>query len=147
VLKDGSDEFGPLYHGWTYSAHPVSAAAGVATLSLVDEMELVANAAKMGPYLVGKLTEALGSHPNVAEVRGEGLLAAVEFMDDVANRKFFPTMSVAPRISSAMLARGVIARAMPQADMIGFAPPLSVTREEVDIVVEAMRAATYEILS
>jgi L-2,4-diaminobutyrate transaminase len=78
----GSDDFGPLAHGWTYSAHPVSAAAGVATLNLVDSMGLVANAAETGPYLLDALKTAVGGHRNVAEVRGVGLMAAVEFMED-----------------------------------------------------------------
>ena len=96
VLAQGSDDHGPLYHGWTYSAHPVSAAAGVATLKLVDDLGLVANAAAIGPYLRQRLQEAVGDHPNVAEVRGDGLLAAVELMEDPDERSFFPTMSVAP---------------------------------------------------
>jgi L-2,4-diaminobutyrate transaminase len=52
VLMQGSDDFGPLAHGWTYSAHPVSAAAGIATLNLVDSMGLVDNARETGPHLL-----------------------------------------------------------------------------------------------
>lgn len=146
VLCQGSDEHGPLYHGWTYSAHPVCAAAGVANLKLVDDLGLVANAAAVGPYLKQRLQETLGDHPNVAEVRGEGLLAAVELMEDPKNRKSFPMMSVAPKIAAGMLSRGVIARAMPEGDMLGFAPPLSITRDEIDVVADAFRAALYEAL-
>ncbi|MFO6463388.1 aminotransferase class III-fold pyridoxal phosphate-dependent enzyme [Jannaschia sp. KMU-145] len=146
VLMDGSDEFGPLYHGWTYSAHPVSAAAGIATLELVDELDLVANAGRMGPYLLERLTEAAADHPNVAEVRGDGLLVAVELMEDVGARTWFPTASVAPKVSAAMLSRGVIGRAMPQSDILGFSPPLSVTREEIDIIADTLRAALWEVL-
>ena len=80
VLSQGTDDHGPLYHGWTYSAHPVCAAAGVATLQLIDDLGLVANAGIMGPYLLERLEDAVGSHANVAEVRGIGLMAAVEFM-------------------------------------------------------------------
>ncbi|RZW07170.1 MAG: aminotransferase class III-fold pyridoxal phosphate-dependent enzyme [Rhodobacteraceae bacterium] len=146
VLGQGSDDHGALYHGWTYSAHPVSAAAGVATLDLVDELGLVANAEAMGPYLRQRLQEAVGEHPNVAEVRGEGLLAAVELMDDPASRTFYPPMSVAPKVAAAMLSRGVIARAMPEGDIIGFAPPLCITRAEIDTVAEALRGALREVL-
>ena len=146
TLMDGSDEFGALYHGWTYSAHPLSAAAGVANLEVIDEMDLIKNASKMGPYLVEALTEAVGDHKNVAEVRGDGLLAAVELMDDPDARKWFPTFSVAPKVASAMMARGVIGRAMPQSDIIGFAPPLSVSKEEVDQIVAATKAAIEEVL-
>lgn len=146
VLRDGSDEHGALFHGWTYSAHPVSAAAGVATLDLIDDLDLVAQAAKNGPYLKQRLAEAVGDHPNVAEVRGDGLLAAVELMEDPLARKYFPTMSVAPKVADAMLRRGVIARAMPEGDIMGFAPPLSITRDEIDLVADALKDALHDVL-
>jgi L-2,4-diaminobutyrate transaminase len=146
VLMQGSDDFGPLAHGWTYSAHPIGAAAGVATLKLVDDLGLVDNARDMGPYLLEALKNAVGDHPNVAEIRGVGLMAAVEFMEDPAKGTWFAPMAVTPKISETMMRLGVIARAMPEGNMIGFAPPLCITREEIDIVAEAMRKATYEVL-
>ena len=146
VLMDGSDSFGPLAHGWTYSAHPVSAAAGIATLNLVDSMGLVDNARDTGPHLTAALTQAMAGHPNVAEVRGIGLMAAVEFAEDPATRTWFEPMTVGPKIAEAMTRRGVIARAMPEGNMIGFAPPLCITPEEIDIVAQTLRAATDEVL-
>jgi L-2,4-diaminobutyrate transaminase len=147
VLMQGSDDFGPLAHGWTYSAHPVSCAAGVATLQLVDDLGLVANAASTGAHLQSALKAAVDGNPNVAEVRGVGLMAAVEFMEDPAARRWFdPPMSVSPKISAAMMARGVIARAMPEGDIIGFAPPLCITPAEVDTVAAALREAVHEVL-
>ena len=74
VLEQGTDEFGAIGHGWTYSAHPIGAAAGVANLKLVDELGLVKNAAETGDYFKQAMTAALGDHPNVGDVRGEGLL-------------------------------------------------------------------------
>jgi len=146
VLMQGSDDFGPLAHGWTYSAHPVSAAAGVATLNLVDSMGLVANAAATGPYLLDALKAAVGGHRNVAEVRGVGLMAAVELMEDPKARTWFDPMTVGPKISEAMTRRGVIARAMPEGNIIGFAPPLCITPAEVDIVADALKGAVAEVL-
>ena len=74
-------------------------------------------------------------------------MAAVEFMEDPAARRWFqPPMSVSIKISAAMQRRGVIARAMPEGDIIGFAPPLCITRAEVDILVEAFRDAVHEVL-
>jgi len=146
VLMQGADDFGPLAHGWTYSAHPVSAAAGIATLKLVDSLGLVDNARDNGPYLKKALEEAVGDHPNVAEIRGVGLMAAVEFMDNPSEGTWFPPMTVGPKISEAMTRLGVIARAMPEGNMVGFAPPLCITRDEIDIVAKALRQATYEVL-
>ena len=146
VLLDGSDAHGPLAHGWTYSAHPVGAAAGIASLELVDKLGLVENARSTGAYLLDAMNSAVGGHGNVAEVRGIGLLAAVEFMADPVAGEWFPPMSVAPKIAEAMLRRGVIARALPEGDMIGFAPPLCITAAEVDIAAEALRGAVHEVL-
>ena len=146
VLMQGSDDFGALAHGWTYSAHPVGAAAGIATLNLVDSLGLVENARDNGPYLMAALTAAVGDHPNVAEIRGVGLMVAVEFMEDPAEGTWFPPMTVGPKVSDAMTRLGVIARAMPEGNIVGFAPPLCITREEIDIVAKALRAATKEVL-
>jgi acetylornithine/succinyldiaminopimelate/putrescine aminotransferase len=94
VLARGTDENGPLGHGWTYSAHPIGAAAGVANLKLLDSLGLVANAGDVGPYLTRTMAEALGEHANVGEVRGEGMLSAVEL---VKNRDDFPANTVDQR--------------------------------------------------
>ena len=147
VLEQGTDENGPIGHGWTYSAHPIGAAAGVANLKLIDEMGLVENAGMTGAYLLEQLTAAFADHPNVAQVRGEGLMCAVEFADTTSPLGFFdPGKKVGYAISAAMAARDVIARAMPQGDIIGFAPPLCITPAEVDAVVDVAKAAVKEVL-
>jgi len=75
-------------------------------------------------------------------VRGDGLMAAIEFVEDKDDRKFFDvSRKIGPQISAALLERGVIGRAMPQGDILGFAPPLCLTREEADIVVKAAAGA------
>lgn len=146
VLEQGSDEYGPIGHGWTYSSHPLCAAAGVANLELVDELDLVRNAGEVGAYFNAALKDALGGHRHVGEVRGEGLLAAVEFVRDRDDRVFFETSEkVGPRVAAALLERGVIARAMPQGDILGFAPPLCLTRPEADQIVDATRRAVEAV--
>ncbi|MBK1840446.1 aspartate aminotransferase family protein [Azospirillum sp. YIM B02556] len=146
VLEQGSDQLGPIGHGWTYSAHPLCAAAGVANLELVDTLDLVTNARETGGYFRAALADALAGHPMVGEVRGEGMLAAVEFVADKDDRRFFPVEAkVGPRLSAALLERGVIARAMPQGDILGFAPPLCLTGEEADIVVSATAKAVKAV--
>ncbi|WP_096786839.1 aspartate aminotransferase family protein [Rhodobacter sp. CZR27] len=147
VLVEGSDRFGPIGHGWTYSAHPVCAAAGVANLKLIDELDLVRNAAETGAYFRAALADALSGHVHVGEVRGDGLMAAVEFVEDRDDRRFFdPARKVGPAVSAALLDNGVIGRAMPQGDILGFAPPLCMTREDADIVVDATRKAVGSVL-
>ncbi|NVK34095.1 MAG: aspartate aminotransferase family protein [Rhodobacteraceae bacterium] len=146
VLEQGTDEFGAIGHGWTYSAHPIGAAAGVANLQLIDKLGLVANAGKVGAYFKSALTDALGDHANVGDIRGEGLMCAVEFVEDRDGRKFFdPAKKVGPQIAGALLSQGIIGRAMPQGDILGFAPPLSITEAEIDKVVAATAKAVSEV--
>ncbi|PUB14892.1 aspartate aminotransferase family protein [Yoonia sediminilitoris] len=147
VLEQGTDEFGPIGHGWTYSAHPIGAAAGVANLKLLDSLDLVSNAGTVGQYLNTAMADALGDHANVGDIRGEGMLCAIELVKDRDDHVFFDAADkVGPRIAAAMLEHGVIARAMPQGDIIGFAPPFSLTTAQADQIVAATHAAVKETL-
>ncbi len=146
VLEEGTDAFGPMGHGWTYSAHPIGAAAGVANLRLIDQMGLVAHAGSAGAYLNAQMAGALADHPLVGEVRGEGVLCAVELSPDKAARAQWEAPGkVSGAVVAAMLRRGVIARAMPGGDIIGFAPPLCITEAEIDTVVTATAEAVAEV--
>ncbi|MFO7772221.1 MAG: aminotransferase class III-fold pyridoxal phosphate-dependent enzyme, partial [Roseovarius gahaiensis] len=147
VLEQGTDENGPIGHGWTYSAHPIGAAAGVANLKLLDELDLIANNRDVGGYLNKTMAEALGGHAHVGEVRGEGMLCAVEFVKDKDSRTFYDAADkIGPQIAGALGAQGVIARAMPQGDILGFAPPFCLTRDEADEVVGKTAKAVQQIL-
>ncbi len=147
VLVQGSDKMGPIGHGWTYSAHPICAAAGIANLALIDELNLINNARETGAYFRNALADVLGAHKNVGDIRGEGLMAAVELVDDKDDRRFFDaSRKIGISVVTNMLENGIIARAMPQGDIIGFAPPLCLTREEADIVVSATVKAIKTIL-
>ncbi|WP_425097618.1 aspartate aminotransferase family protein [Tropicibacter sp. S64] len=147
VLEQGTDENGPIGHGWTYSAHPIGAAAGVANLELIDKLNLVQNAGETGAYFNAAMQEALGGHIHVGDVRGEGMLCAVEFVRDRDGRAFFDASEkVGPRIAAALLSRGIIARAMPQGDILGFAPPFCLTREEAGEIVDKTAQSVAEVL-
>jgi L-2,4-diaminobutyrate transaminase len=129
VLEQGTDKFGAIGHGWTYSAHPIGAAAGVANLKLIDDLGLVENAGTVGAYLNAKMAEALGDHPMSATCAARACCAPSSWS---RTRPRGPSSSL-PRPSPrkrlpAMLKRGVIARAMPQGDIIGFAPPLCLAK-------------------
>ena len=146
VLEDGTDEFGPIGHGWTYSAHPIGAAAGVANLKLIDSLGLVANAGSAGIYFKNALKNALGDHANVGDIRGEGLLCAIEFVSDKASRTYLdPASKTGPQVAAALLKEGVIGRAMPQGDILGFAPPLCISEAEIDKVVDATVKAVKSV--
>ncbi|KXU96468.1 hypothetical protein CR51_23045 [Caballeronia megalochromosomata] len=142
VIARGSKEHGPMGHGWTYSGHPVCAAAALANLEILERENLVENAAAVGTYFGTRLREAFGNHPLVGEVRSTGMLAALEFMADRETRKpFDAALRIGPQVAAAALERGLIARAMPHGDILGFAPPLVMTQEDADEIVDIVKHA------
>lgn len=146
VLEQGSDQFGPIGHGWTYSAHPLGTAAALANLDIIEREDLVGNAERTGDYFQRAMHAAFDDHPIVGEVRGVSLLGALEFVADPAHRtRFDPAHKVGPRIAAACLAEGLIARAMPHGDILGFAPPLVVNEAEVDEIVRRARRAVDSV--
>jgi len=148
VLEQGTDELGPIGHGWTYSAHPIGAAAGVANLQLVDKMNLVSNAKEVGKYLLDELKNAFDSHPLVGEVRGDGMLASLEFLENKESLKFFdPAKKIGMQVSANLLKEGVIGRAMPHGDILGLAPPLCLSRSEADIIVSSLKKSVDKVHS
>jgi L-2,4-diaminobutyrate transaminase len=142
VIARGSRELGPMGHGWTYSGHPVCAAAALANLDILEREDITGNAAKVGAYLQEAMQRTFAHHPLVGEARGVGMLAALEFMQDgAARRPFDAALKVGAQVSAACLERGLIARAMPHGDILGFAPPLVTTAQEVDEIVGIAREA------
>lgn len=148
VIVAGGAHYGAFGHGYTYSSHPVGAAAALANLDIIAEEGLVARAADMGAHLQAQLRAAFADHPLVGEVRGQALIAAVEFVDHVGDAgpvAFDPALKVAPRIVKAALKRGVISRALPSADTLAFSPPFVISRDEIDTAVAAVRDAADEV--
>lgn len=146
VIDQASQELGAMGHGWTYSGHPICAAAALANLDILERESITRNAAETGAYLQRQLHTAFDVHPLVGEVRGEGMLAALEFMADKDARvPFDAALKVGPRVSAAALQRGLIARAMPNGDILGFAPPLIASRADVDEIVQLAKAAVDEV--
>jgi L-2,4-diaminobutyrate transaminase len=142
AIEQGSDELGVFNHGWTYSAHPVCAAAALANLDVIAEQGLTENAARTGAHFIKGLKEAFGGHAHLAEVRGDGLIAAVEFVADPATKTpFDKSVKVAPVLAAACLDEGVICRAMPHGNILGFAPPLILTPDEADEIIDKVSRA------
>ncbi|NBC34042.1 MAG: aminotransferase class III-fold pyridoxal phosphate-dependent enzyme [Alphaproteobacteria bacterium] len=146
VLQQGSDKLGTFAHGYTYSAHPIGAAAALANLDIVEGEDLAGNARDTGGYLQERLQAAFADHPLVGEVRGIGLLAAIEFVADKPSKtRFDPGLKVGAKVSAACLEEGLIARAMPHGDILGFAPPLVISRADVDDVVARTERAIARV--
>ncbi len=146
ALEQGAERFGPFAHTFTYSAHPVAAAAALANLDIIEGEGLAANARDTGAYFVGRLGAVFADHPMVGEVRGMAMLAALEFVADKDQKTPFDAgLGVGQRVSAACRDEGLIARAMPGGDILGFAPPLIMTTADADEVVERTRRAVERV--
>ena len=147
VMEDGAGRVGAFSHGYTYSGHPLAAAAANAVLDIVEREDLAGNAARVGKHLQETMQKTFAQLPIVGEVRGVGMLVAIEFVADRANkRRFEPSLKVGARVSKACMERGLIARAMPHGDILGFAPPLVMTRPEADEMIAIAEVAVRAVM-
>ncbi len=132
VLAEG----GYLAHGYTYSGHPTAAAAALANLAILEREQLPARVrGDVGPYFQARL-RALAAHRAVAEVRGLGLIGALELVPRGGRAELTPTTLLGVRAAGLVREQGVIVRGI--RDMIAIAPPLVVTREEIDAIFAAV---------
>jgi len=133
VLVSGTPEVGAFAHGYTYSAHPVAAAAAMANLDIIEREDLAGNAAKVGAYFQNKLRGAVADHPLVGEVRGIGLIAGVELVANKATKEPLDlALKAAPKLAKYSLEEGLVSRALMQINAVSFSPPLVITESEVD---------------
>lgn len=147
VIEEAADRVGSFSHGFTYSGHPIGAAAANAVLDIVEKEDLPGKAREVGGHFQQRLKAAFAQLPIVGEVRGEGMLGAVEFVADREKKtRFDAGLKVGARISKAARDRGLIARAMPHGDILGFAPPLITTKGEVDEIIGIAEAAVRQVM-
>ncbi len=120
-------------HAFTNSAHPVGCAVALANLDILERENLLARAADLGQRLLGRL-RSLESHPNVGEVRGLGLLAAVELVADKSTRAEFPAaVQIGRRIHEATQQRGMFTRM--RGDIYNFAPSYVTSESQIERMV------------
>ena len=129
---------------YTFGAHPAACAVADAVLEIMEREELVRRAAQLGERLAKRLSRLAG-HPNVAEVRGLGLLQAVELVRDRATLEPFPAEArMAGRVVAAGLARGVFfypGGCDPARDVVCLGPPLTIGEEEIEAIGAALEGA------
>ncbi|MGH6889933.1 MAG: aminotransferase [Rhizomicrobium sp.] len=130
-----------LVHGFTYSGHPVASAVALKNLEVIERDGLVGRTKHtLGPYLQRRLRESFDSHPLVGEVRGKGLLAALELVPDKPARSFFPRgMDVGTRCRNHSVANGLMMRAI--RDTMVLSPPLVISEAEIDEMIARAREA------
>ncbi len=137
-----SAEVGVFGHGFTYSGHPVACAAALKTLEIYDRDGLYENAATVGAYLQSRLAE-LGDIEQVGEVRGAGLIGAVELVEDRGTRA--PATTLAAKATLAAQDNGLIVRNV-AGNALAVCPPLIITREQVDEMIDKLRRSIEEVL-
>lgn len=148
VVADGGDRYGAFGHGYTYTAHPLAATAALTNLDIIERDGLVDQAAKRGGYLMERLQEQFSDHPVVGEVRGEGMIAAVELVCSRSPlKRFDPALKVGARVALASRGYGVFTRALPQADTLAFSPPFVASEYEIDQMVEGVRRALDDVVA
>jgi 4-aminobutyrate--pyruvate transaminase len=145
ALSDESHAIGTFGHGFTYSGHPVPAAVAVETLKIYDEMKIGEHVREVGPHLQSELRRRFAEHELVGEVRGVGLIGAVELVADRAtHRNFDATQKIGPRLAKLCEANGVIGRAL-AGDALAFSPPLIITKEEITEMLDGVGRAVDEL--
>ena len=149
ALATQSHEIGTFGHGYTYSGHPVPAAVAIEALKIYDEIGIVEHVRTVGPVLQSELRRRFADHPLIGEVRGIGMIGAIEIVEDRATRRNFPPAAkMVQRLVKHCEAHGVIARALP-GDSMAFSPPLVMSEAEVmtmlDRVEEGLAAFTAAV--
>ncbi len=142
-IADRSAEIGTLGTGFTASGHPVAAAVALENLKIIEEKDLVGNAREMGTLMQRRLRE-LEDHPLVGEVRGVGLIAAIELVTDKkAKTAMQPPGAMAAQAFAILQKNGVISRAI--GDCLAFCPPLIIEAEHIDTIAETTRRSLDEL--
>ena len=145
TIADNSAKIGTFGHGYTYSGHPVPAAVALETLKIYEERDIVGHVRQVGPRLQEGLRR-YADHPMVGEVRGVGLIAAVELVADRAGKvSFDPPGRVGGYFAERAQAHGLIIRNL--MDTIAFCPPLIITEDQIDSLVERFARALDDTAS
>ena len=145
ALASESHAIGTFGHGYTYSGHPVPAAVAIEALRIYDEIDIVGQVRATGPHLQKELRRRFEGHELVGEVRGVGMIAAIELVADRATRRNFdPAAKIGPRLIKLGEHHGIISRGLPN-DTIAFSPPLIMTIAEIDECLDKMERALNDL--
>jgi adenosylmethionine-8-amino-7-oxononanoate aminotransferase len=132
-------------HAYTYSAHPVGCAVALRTLRIIKEEGFPEQAATKGDYLLNALTSELAEHPHVGDIRGKGLMCAVELVRDKSTKQSFdPSDQVGLQVNQATIERGLFSRV--KADSYLLAPAVVVTTEQLDRAVQILTESIRSVV-
>jgi adenosylmethionine-8-amino-7-oxononanoate aminotransferase len=144
AMVEQSAAVGVFGHGYTYSGHPVGCEVALKVLEIYERDQVFAHAARVGEYFQARLRE-FADHELVGEVRGAGLIAAVELVANKSTRESFDA-SVAGFLAQACQDNGLIGRALAGTSM-AFCPPLIITEAQVDELIEKLGVSLEQTLS
>lgn len=140
VFDDDKTGGAAISHGYTYSAHPVAAAAALATLDLIEELDVAGNAKRVGAHMQTRLSSFVDRFESVGDVRGMGLMTGIEMVSDKAKKIPMNRANDFPaRVAKAAYQRGLMVR-ISGPNMI-LSPPLIITKEQVDYLVDVLEAS------
>ncbi len=145
-IADAMHESGEAWmHAYTYSGHPVGCAIALAMMDLVEGEDFPGQAAAKGERLMKGLHDALGDHPNVGDIRGKGLMCAVELVEDRAAKKPFDgALGIGPKVHAATVERGMFSRV--RGDVYCIAPPIVTPEETIDRIPEILAESVRAVL-
>ncbi|TKC88687.1 aspartate aminotransferase family protein [Trinickia terrae] len=144
AFAENSDFSGAIMHGYTYAGHPVACAAALANLKIVADEDLPANAKRQGDYLLEQLRDFPSRFEAVGEVRGKGLMVALDLVSDRITREpVDPASGYANAVAEVAREAGVIVR--PVGTKIILSPPLVIEREQIDVLVEGLSAGFEKV--
>jgi len=139
VISASGQGPGYLPMGYTYGGHPVSCAAALKNIEILEDEGILEHVRDIGPYFMERLN-SLRDLPMVGDVRGSHLMVCIEFVRDSATGEEYPyQVDIGKRVSNACDARGLIVRPVENLNIMS--PPLIITREQVDFIVDTLRDA------
>jgi 4-aminobutyrate--pyruvate transaminase len=145
ALAAESHKIGTFGHGYTYSGHPVPAAVAIETLKIYDEINIADHARTVGAHMQAELHRRFADHELVGDVRGAGLIGAIELVaDKTAHRNFDPALKMGGRLGKLAETHGVISRSLSN-DTLAFSPPLIITEAEVTEMLNRFERALDEL--
>jgi putrescine---pyruvate transaminase len=140
AFEKGDSALATITHGYTYSAHPVAAAAAVATLEYLERVDVVGNAAREGAHFMARLRDIGVRHRMVGDVRGVGLMGCLELVADRATKATFPRgAKEVNQVAREAYRRGAMIRTS-GANVI-LSPALTIERHQVDALCDAIDGA------
>ena len=147
VMRQASKEYGSFFHGYTYSGHPIGSAVALKVVEIIKQEQLISNSEQVGEYLHSQLKARLLHHPHVGEIRGKGLLAAIQLIKNKDNKEFYEISDKIPvKLSSVCKDKGLVIRPLPSVGALALSPPLTLSKAEVDKIVNIVTKVIFSEL-